>query len=282
MVVASILVVSGSVLLGTAMSASSPRAHFPPVTPNTGLANGPTVTMTGSGLTPRIRSATSSSATAIPTSPTVHDGGVVNSTISVSCTAPSFSALVTTTAKGDDVGHLQGGARERRAAVRPGSIRRDLSRHRQPGKARRPTPRCIPVHPTPAQQAIGDVCTLTYGDQANDSGVGQHPLRVRDPATGATTTTKAGATTTTGRATTTTGGATTTTTAPPPPRRAPRPPTEGATTTTEGATTTTEAPPPRPRRRRPRPRRPPPRPRAPTTTTVAAHHHDGGRGRPRA
>ena len=98
MVVASILLMSGSVILGTADVCVCGRGEDghtddQPRTPD--LANGQTVKMTGVGLSPGIRSGTSSSATAMPSSPTVHDGGVVNSDIPVSCTAPSFSALVT-------------------------------------------------------------------------------------------------------------------------------------------------------------------------------------------
>ena len=96
-----------------------------------------------------------------------------------------------------------------------------------------------PCPPTPAQQAIGDVCTLTYGDQANDTGVATILFGSETLPT-STTTTKAGATTTTGGATTTTGGATTTTSGATTTTSGATTTTTGATTTTTGATTTTD------------------------------------------
>ena len=42
-------------------------------------------------------------------------------------------------------------------------------------------PRSTPCPPTAAQQAKGDTCTLTFGDEANDSAVGTITLRVHGP-----------------------------------------------------------------------------------------------------
>ena len=101
MVVASVLIMAGSALVGGTVSASaaSGATVTPTITPDTGLMNGEPVTMTGSGF------ADTSPGNVLecntdPNQPTVMDGGVINSTISVSCNAPSLSALVLTSATG--------------------------------------------------------------------------------------------------------------------------------------------------------------------------------------
>jgi hypothetical protein len=230
MVLASVLVVMGSVILGTSMSAYAAASLTG--SPTTGLSNGSAVTLTGTGF------AKSSIGNVLecnsdPNQPTVLVGGLVNSTISVSCTAPSLEALVTTTSKGavstvfdvveGTVGPPCGAAPA--AATCPAT---DSAGNDPTADAA-----LYPCPPTAAEQATGDVCQLTYGDEANDS------ASVNISFAASTTTTTAGATTTTttGGGTTTTEGATTTTTT-------------GGTTTTEAPTTTTSE--------------------APTTTTTAA------------
>ncbi len=228
MVVASILLMSGSVILGTAISASAAagKTVTPTITPNTGLTNGETVTMTASGLTPgsigNIIECNSD-----PNQPTVHDGGVVNSDIPVSCTAPSFSALVSVSTKGAISGTFKvvQGTNGPPCGPAPSVVTCPATDSK--GKSPTVDAAAYPCPPTAAEQAIGDVCTLAYGDEANDAAQGNILFGTEAPP-GTTTTTIAGATTTTGAGTTTTGaGATTTTVA--------------GTTTTEGATTTTAA-----------------------------------------
>ena len=188
---------------------------------------------------PRTRSATSSSATATRTSPRCMVGGLVNSSISVSCTAPSLSKLVTTSATGTVITTFPVVEGTVGPPCGPSPAAGHVSRHRhrrqEPDRGRRAVP--VPTRQPPNRH--GDVCTLTYGDEANDSGVGNISF-------GSSTTT-------------TTGGATTTTRDHDhdrPPRRPPalRPP-----------------------RRGPRPRPPRRRPPRPATTDHDHHvvdHHD--------
>jgi len=248
MVTASVLVLAGFGLVGSAISASAATGVTvtPTITPDTGLTNGQSVTLAASGLT-KNSIGNILECNDDPSQPTVMDGGVVNSSIDVSCIAPSFSALVTVSGKG---------AVSTPFKVIEGTV----------GPPCGPTPAAVtcpatdsagnsptadaalyPCPPTAAQQAKGDVCQLTYGDQANDSAVGNilfagesAPPPTTTTAAGATTTSGAGATTTTGAgATTTTGAGATTTTA-----VAPTTTTTGTSgsTTTVASTTTTEAP----------------------------------------
>ena len=274
MVLAAVLVVAGSVLLGTTMSAFA--AATLTVSPSTGLANGSAVTVTGSGFA-KGSLGNILECNTDPNQPNVMVGGLVNSSISVSCTAPSLSALVTTSSTGTVSTVFKVVQGTVGPPCGPSPAAGTCPATDTAGKSPKTDAALYPCPPTAAQQAIGDVCTLTYGDEANDSGVATILFGSETLPTSSTTTT-AGATTTTNGATTTTEGATTTT------EGATTTTTGGATTTTGGATTTTEAPPPPPRRHhhdreapRPRPRAPPrrpraprPRPRAPTTTTTEA------------
>ncbi len=212
-------------------------------TPTNGLANGAAVTLTGSGFA-KNSIGNVLECNSDPNQPTVAVGGVVNSTLQVSCTAPSLSKLVTTSSKGvlstvfDVVEGTVGPPCGPAPAAAPCPATDSAGNNPTSDAALYPCP------PTAAQQAIGDTCTLTYGDEANDSAVitilfGSETVPTStSPTTGPTTTgticstagaptTAACLTTTTGVTTTTTGGTTTTT---------------GATTTTTGETTTTEAP----------------------------------------
>jgi hypothetical protein len=220
MVGAAILMVSGALLLGTTISAYAAASMTG--TPLTGLSNGSKVTLTGSGF------ADSSIGNILECNsdakqPTVMDGGLVNASISVSCTAPSLSALVTTSAKGavSTVFAVKQGTVGPPCGPSPAVV--TCPAKDSAGKAPAADAALYPCPPTAAQQAIGDVCTLTYGDQANDS-ASVNILFGSETLGGSTTTTAAGATTTAAGATTTTGATTSTT---------------GATTSTTGATTTT-------------------------------------------
>jgi hypothetical protein len=253
MVGAAVLMVSGALLVGTTISAFAATTFTG--TPLTGLANGSKVTLTGSGF------ADSSIGNILECNsdakqPTVMDGGLVNSTISVSCTAPSLSALVTTTAKGtvSTVFAVKAGTVGPPCGPSPAVV--TCPAKDSAGKAPTADAALYPCPPTAAQQAIGDVCTLTYGDQANDSGTvnilfGTETLPTSSTTTGAgatttttaaTTSTTAATTTTEAPTTTTTGAGTTTTTAATTTTTGATTTTEAATTTTQAATTTTEAP----------------------------------------
>jgi len=152
------------------------------ITPNTGLTNGQSVTITGSGFSNgaigNVLECNSDSA-----QPNVHVGGVVNSDISVSCNAPSLSKLVTTTSSGTisttfnvvqgTVGPPCGPAPA--AATCPAT---DAA-----GNSPTADAALYPCPPTAAQQAKGDTCTLTYGDEANDSGVANITFAASTPPT---------------------------------------------------------------------------------------------------
>jgi hypothetical protein len=232
MVVAAVLVVGGAVLLGSSMSAFA--ASTLTGSPTTGLVNGSPVTLTGSGFAKNsIGNVLECNTDA--KQPTVADPSPVSSSISVSCTAPSFSHLVTTNSKGDvsTIFDVVAGTVGPPCGPSPAVVACPATD--SAGNSPVADAALYPCPPTAAQLAIGDTCTLTYGDQANDSGVvtisfqgSTTTTTTAATTTTAPTTTTTAATTTTTAATTTTTGATTTTT--------------GATTTTTGATTTTTAP----------------------------------------
>ncbi len=225
-----VLAITGlTIVAGTASaSAASGLTGTITITPDTGLTNGQTVTITGSGFTKssigNVLECNSDSG-----QPNVMVGGLVNSSIPVSCNAPSLSkpgALVTTTSTGTvsatftviegTVGPPCGPAPA--AATCPAT---DAANNSPITDAA-----LYPCPPTAAQQAKGDVCTLTYGDEANDSGVANISFASSAPSTTvaptttptAPTTTKAPATTTATTPTTVapSTGVTTATTAPAP------------------------------------------------------------------
>ena len=120
----------------------------------------------------------------------------------------------------------------RAGRVRRGHMPGQRQRGQQPDGRRR----SYPCPPTPTQQAAGDVCTLTFGDEANDSAsvnilFGSETL----PTSSTTSTTGASTTTSEAPTSTTTSEAPTSTTT----SEAPT-----STTTTEAptSTTTSEAP----------------------------------------
>jgi len=209
------------VLAGLAVAAATPAYASGSITisPSSGLTNGTTVTVTGSGFTANsIGNILECNSDA--NQPTVHLGGVVNSDIPVSCIAPSLQKLVTVSGAGAVSGTF---------SVIQGTV----------GPPCGPTPAAVtcpatdnannspaadaakyPCPPTAAQVTAGDVCQLTYGDEANDSAVATlnfasapaptttaAPTTTRPPA--ATTTTVAHATASTTATTTPDSPATT-------------------------------------------------------------------------
>jgi len=217
--------------LGT--TASSSAATTPPpvtatITPNTGLTNGEQVTISASGL------AKSSIGNILECNtdknqPNVMDGGLVNASISVSCNAPSLSAVVTTSATGT----IDAKFTVIEGTVGPpcGPAPAVVTCPATDANGNSPTADAAlyPCPPTAAQQAIGDTCTLTFGDEANDNASGDITFQGQ----GAPPTTTA----------TTAAPTTTPTTRPPAPTTTVAPATgsRGATTPTTSATPTTVA-----------------------------------------
>jgi hypothetical protein len=187
------------------------------VTPSTGLANGTTVTITGSGFThSSIGNILECNSDA--NQPTAALGAPINSSISVSCNAPSLTKLVTTTATGTLPPNTTFNVIEGTVGPPCGPSPAAATCPAMDSAGTSPTAAAAlyPCPPTAAQIAKGDYCTLTYGDQANDSGVapilfGTETLPSATTTTAApvTTTTKAAVTATTLAPATGAGSATT-------------------------------------------------------------------------
>ncbi|HEY7946050.1 MAG TPA: neocarzinostatin apoprotein domain-containing protein [Acidimicrobiales bacterium] len=159
------------------------------ITPSTGLTGGESVTITGSGF------AHGSPGNVLecnsdPKQPNVVLPAPVSSPVSVSCTAISLSALVATSS----TGALSTTFKVVQGTVGPpcGPPPALLTCPATDDGGGSPTADAAlyPCPPTAAQQAAGDVCTLTYGDQANDNGTGTI-LFAGETAPAATTTTGA-------------------------------------------------------------------------------------------
>jgi hypothetical protein len=163
------LMITGITIIGTT-SAFAANSNIPiTITPNTGLTNGSAVTITGSGFAAtsigNVLECNSDSS-----QPTVMVGGLVNSTISVSCIAPSLQALVKTDASGglSTVFHVIQGTVGPPCGPQPAAATCPATD--SAGKDPTADAALYPCPPTAAQQAIGDVCTLSYGDESMDSG----------------------------------------------------------------------------------------------------------------
>lgn len=237
--VATLLIVSGGGILATTF-ASAASAPTLVATPDTGLTNGASTMLTGTGY------ADSSTGNILecnnaPDEPTVALGGLVDSSVSVGCTGPSFAAnsLVSTSATGT----LSKAYTVTAGTVGPpcgatNDIIATCPTTDSTGGSTTTDAAAYPCPPTAAQQAAGVTCSLSFGDQANDSS--SVTIFFEGETTGTTTTTEAPTTTppsttsTVAPTTTTTGVSSTTTTTG-----------VSSTTTTTGVsstTTTTEAP----------------------------------------
>jgi hypothetical protein len=233
-----LLGVAGLTILGVASTASAATAGktvTPTITPDTGLTNGESVTMTASGLTPAsIGNLVECNSDA--KQPTVHDGGVVNSDIPVSCTAPSFSKLVTVTAGGTISGTFNVVQGTNGPPCGPAPAVVTCPATDSTGGSPTTDAALFPCPPTAAQQAIGDVCTLAYGDEASDAAQGNILFGSEAPPSATPTTAAPTATTPTTKPPTATTvapvtGASSGTTTPPPAVTTPAPaPTALATT----------------------------------------------------
>ena len=210
--VASVLIAGGLGALGLATSTAFAATGTLTATPATGITSGQTITLSGSGY--------SNSSTGnfllcnnAVNEPTVALPAPVSSAVSVGCTAPSYSAnsLTSTSATGTlskmymvasgTIGPPCGGA----SAVIATCPATDSAMKSPAADAA-----LYPCPPTPAQQAAGDTCSISFGDQANDSST-VTILYQGESAPSATTTTVPAAVTTTPP---TTAAKTVTTTAP--------------------------------------------------------------------
>jgi len=181
------------------------------VSPDTGLTNGQSVTITGSGFS------ASSPGNMLecnndPNQPTVSLPSPVSSDVSVGCSAPSYN-LVTT--KSD--GTFSATYKVVDGTVGPpcgstGDIITTCPSTDSAGLSPAADAANYPCPPTAAEQAAGITCSLSFGDFANDSA--QATIFFQGEST-TTTTAPVGTTTTTatvGTTTTTSAGATTSTT----------------------------------------------------------------------
>jgi hypothetical protein len=165
------LLISGLVILGSTVSAGAASGVTAPitVTPGTGLTNGEMVTITGSGFTANsignILECNSDK-----NQPNVMDGGLVNASISVSCNAPSLQAIVTVSASGAVSTKFKVVEGTVGPPCGPAPAVVTCPATDTAGKSPTADAALYPCPPTAAQAAIGDVCTLTFGDEANDTG----------------------------------------------------------------------------------------------------------------
>ncbi len=173
----------------TSASAATGKTGTITITPDTGLTNGQTITITGSGFTAgsigNILECNSDSA-----QPNVMVGGLVNSSISVSCNAPSLTKLVTTTSTGTISGTfnvVEGTVGPPCVTTSPPSTTAPCPATDTAGNSPAADAALYPCPPTAAQLAKGDTCTITYGDEANDSGVGNISFASQAPAPTPTT-----------------------------------------------------------------------------------------------
>ncbi len=192
----------------SAFAAGNPNVPIT-ITPDTGLSDGSTVTIAGTGFTPKsLGNVLECNSDA--KQPNVMVGGLVNSMISVSCNAPSLSALVTVS----DSGSISATFKVVQGTVGPpcgpAPAAGTCAATDTAGNSPTADAALYPCPPTAAQQAIGDVCTLAYGDEANDGSMGT--ILFGSEVAPASTTTTAATTATT--ATTKPAATTATTTAP--------------------------------------------------------------------
>jgi hypothetical protein len=137
--------------------------------PNTGLTNGQTVTVTGSGF------AKSSIGDVVecnsdPSQPTVALPSPISETVPVSCSAPDLAKLINTDANG--------GVSTTYAVISgtvgppcgPSPAATTCPSTDSAGNSPTADAPLYPCPPTAAQQAAGDTCNLSYGDAAGESG----------------------------------------------------------------------------------------------------------------
>lgn len=166
--------------------------------PNTGLTNGQSVTVTGSGFAPSSPGNVLECNNA-QNQPTVALGSPVNSSVSVGCTAPSLGPSLTSTSA---TGTVSKSYKVATGTIGPpcgasGDLVTTCPATDSAGKDPKADAAGYPCPPTPAQQAAGVTCSLSFGDQAGD--VSQATISFQgESAPSATTTTAATPTTAAG------------------------------------------------------------------------------------
>lgn len=191
---------AATTVVGLAPLAASAAGPSITVTPSTGLAKGQSVTVTGTGFTAKsignILECNND-----PNIPTVHLGSPVNADLSIGCTGPSYAKLVTV---GSD-GTVNATWTIVSGTIGPpcgatGDVITTCPSTDSAGKPPAADAANYPCPPTPAQEAAGVTCVLTYGDAAND-GASQPIIFTGE--TAPTTTAGSSPTTTAGAAPTT-------------------------------------------------------------------------------
>ena len=203
LVAATVLIAGGLGAFGLATTAFAAAMTGTLVaTPSTGLATtgSPSIMVTGSGYNNSSTGNFLECNNAI-NEPTVMLPSPVSSAVSVGCTAPSYSAnsLTSTSATGTiskaymvatgTIGPPCGSATGNVISTCPAT---DSSGGNPATDAA-----MYPCPPTAAQQAAGDTCSITFGDQANDSGTVTILFQGETVPSPTTTTTVAKAATTT-------------------------------------------------------------------------------------
>jgi hypothetical protein len=199
--VAGAVLVMGIAIVG--VSASAFAAPTITITPSTGLTGGATVTITGTGF------ANNSPGNVLECNsdakqPTVALPAPISTAVSVGCNAPSLSALVATKADGTLSATFKviQGTVGPPCGPQPALVTCPATD--SAGNSATADAALYPCPPTPAQQAAGDTCTLTYGDQANDTGMGTISFAGSGPPPTTATTAAVAPTTTRAPAATTT------------------------------------------------------------------------------
>ncbi|HLI72528.1 MAG TPA: hypothetical protein VKU86_01520 [Acidimicrobiales bacterium] len=207
-IAASLFLFTGAALLVEALPAAAAGVvGTMTLSPTTGVADGTVLTVTGSGFT-HSSIGNILECNSDPNQPTVALPAPISTSVSVSCSPPSFSKLVSTSATGTiSASWTVLGPTVGPPCGNPPDIAKCPATDSSGGNPATDAAN-YPCPPTAAQQAAGDVCQLNYGDSAGDSAT----ANIGFP-TSTTTTTAAGTTTTTGATTTTTGATTTTTSA---------------------------------------------------------------------
>ncbi len=191
-----VVVMTGTVLVGFLPANPAVAVASPTLTasPNTGLASGSVVKVTGSGFTKNsignVLECNSDSS-----QPTVMDGSPIDSAIPVSCTAPSYSKLVSTSSTGtvSTTYTIVQGTTGPPCGPSPAAVTCPATD--SAGNSPTADAAEYPCPPTAAQQAADVTCELTYGDQAGDSAnavilfAGETPPHTTPPPTFHVTTT---------------------------------------------------------------------------------------------
>ena len=211
------------VVLGAATASGAATTPKLSVSPSTGLTKGEAVKVTGSGF------AKSSIGNILecnddPAQPTVALGSPVNSSVPVSCIAPSLSKLVSTDKNGNVSATFDVLTGTTGPPCGPSPDAVTCPAKDSAGRAPATDAAKYPCPPTTAEETAGDACELTYGDETGESAGAIVLFGTETPPTSSTTSTSTSSTSTTSSTTTTTSATTT------------------STTTTTSSTTTTTTP----------------------------------------